>query len=126
MRGRLVDINLFFVTLQELAVEPEILLLDEGIGAVDAAFLEKSKKRLSELVERSGLPERSFKRRFRAATGRTGTPAPDDTRFSQWRRDQVTNTVQRSLTGAARVFEVLDRAPDAFTKEDGEVVSPPR
>ena len=37
------------------SIDPEILLLDEGIGAVDAAFLEKSKKRLAELVERSGL-----------------------------------------------------------------------
>jgi ABC-2 type transport system ATP-binding protein len=37
------------------SIDPEILLLDEGIGAVDAAFLEKSKNRLSELVERSGL-----------------------------------------------------------------------
>ncbi|MGY2080224.1 ABC transporter ATP-binding protein [Modestobacter sp. SYSU DS0657] len=37
------------------SIDPEILLLDEGIGAVDAAFLEKSKQRLGELVERSGL-----------------------------------------------------------------------
>ncbi|MGY1592642.1 ABC transporter ATP-binding protein [Geodermatophilus sp. SYSU D00708] len=37
------------------SIDPEILLLDEGIGAVDAAFLEKSKKRLSDLVERSGM-----------------------------------------------------------------------
>jgi ABC-2 type transport system ATP-binding protein len=37
------------------SIDPEILILDEGIGAVDAAFLEKSKKRLAELVERSGL-----------------------------------------------------------------------
>jgi ABC-2 type transport system ATP-binding protein len=37
------------------SIDPEILLLDEGIGAVDAAFLEKSKKRLAELVERSGM-----------------------------------------------------------------------
>lgn len=37
------------------SIDPEILLLDEGIGAVDAAFLEKSKKRLAELVDRSGL-----------------------------------------------------------------------
>ena len=37
------------------SIDPEILLLDEGIGAVDAAFLEKSKKRLGELVQRSGL-----------------------------------------------------------------------
>ena len=36
------------------SIDPEILLLDEGIGAVDAAFLEKSKQRLAELVERSG------------------------------------------------------------------------
>jgi ABC-2 type transport system ATP-binding protein len=37
------------------SIDPEILLLDEGIGAVDAAFLEKSKRRLADLVERSGL-----------------------------------------------------------------------
>lgn len=33
--------------------------------------------------------------RFRAATGRTGTPLPSETQFSQWRRDQVTNVVRR-------------------------------
>jgi ABC-2 type transport system ATP-binding protein len=37
------------------SIDPEILILDEGIGAVDAAFLQKSKKRLAELVERAGL-----------------------------------------------------------------------
>jgi ABC-2 type transport system ATP-binding protein len=37
------------------SIDPEILLLDEGIGAVDSAFLEKSRKRLSDLVERAGL-----------------------------------------------------------------------
>jgi len=37
------------------SIDPEILLLDEGIGAVDAAFLEKSRQRLADLVERSGL-----------------------------------------------------------------------
>ena len=37
------------------SIEPEILLLDEGIGAVDAAFLDKAKVRLQELVERAGL-----------------------------------------------------------------------
>jgi ABC-2 type transport system ATP-binding protein len=37
------------------SISPEILILDEGIGAVDAAFLTKSKKRLAELVERAGL-----------------------------------------------------------------------
>jgi ABC-2 type transport system ATP-binding protein len=37
------------------ASTPEILLLDEGIGAVDAALLEKSKKRLRSWSERSGL-----------------------------------------------------------------------
>jgi ABC-2 type transport system ATP-binding protein len=37
------------------SIDPEILILDEGIGAVDAAFLAKSKKRLSELVDRAGL-----------------------------------------------------------------------
>jgi ABC-2 type transport system ATP-binding protein len=37
------------------SIDPEILLLDEGIGAVDAAFLERAKSRLAELVERSGM-----------------------------------------------------------------------
>jgi ABC-2 type transport system ATP-binding protein len=37
------------------AVSPEILLLDEGIGAVDAAFLAKARTRLQELVRRAGL-----------------------------------------------------------------------
>ena len=37
------------------SIDPEILLLDEGIGAVDAAFLEKARDRLSDLVERSGI-----------------------------------------------------------------------
>jgi ABC-2 type transport system ATP-binding protein len=37
------------------SIDPEILLLDEGIGAVDAEFLAKARKRLFELVERSGI-----------------------------------------------------------------------
>jgi ABC-2 type transport system ATP-binding protein len=37
------------------SIDPEILLLDEGIGAVDAAFLERARGRLAELVERAGL-----------------------------------------------------------------------
>ncbi len=37
------------------SIDPEILLFDEGIGAVDAAFLEKAKSRLEELVSRAGL-----------------------------------------------------------------------
>ncbi|MGA9312931.1 MAG: ABC transporter ATP-binding protein [Pseudonocardiaceae bacterium] len=37
------------------SIDPEILLLDEGIGAVDAAFLEKARERLTALVERSGI-----------------------------------------------------------------------
>jgi ABC-2 type transport system ATP-binding protein len=37
------------------SIDPEILLLDEGIGAVDAAFLERAKLRLTELVSRAGL-----------------------------------------------------------------------
>jgi ABC-2 type transport system ATP-binding protein len=37
------------------SIDPEILLLDEGIGAVDSAFLEKARERLTALVERSGL-----------------------------------------------------------------------
>jgi ABC-2 type transport system ATP-binding protein len=37
------------------SIDPEILLFDEGIGAVDAAFLDKARDRLSELVQRAGL-----------------------------------------------------------------------
>lgn len=37
------------------SIDPEILLLDEGIGAVDAAFLNKARDRLVDLVNRSGL-----------------------------------------------------------------------
>ena len=37
------------------SIDPEILLLDEGIGAVDAEFLAKARARLVELVERSGI-----------------------------------------------------------------------
>jgi ABC-2 type transport system ATP-binding protein len=37
------------------SIDPEILLLDEGIGAVDAAFLERAKGRLRDLVDRAGL-----------------------------------------------------------------------
>lgn len=37
------------------SIDPEILLLDEGIGAVDTAFLNKARDRLVDLVRRSGL-----------------------------------------------------------------------
>ena len=37
------------------SIDPEILILDEGIGAVDAAFLEKARDRLRDLVGRSGI-----------------------------------------------------------------------
>jgi ABC-2 type transport system ATP-binding protein len=37
------------------SIDPEILILDEGIGAVDAAFLDKARDRLVDLVKRSGL-----------------------------------------------------------------------
>lgn len=37
------------------AVEPEILLLDEAIGAGDAGFLEKARKRMEEMVEKSNI-----------------------------------------------------------------------
>jgi ABC-2 type transport system ATP-binding protein len=37
------------------SIDPEILLLDEGIGAVDAAFMEKARDRLVDLVKRSGM-----------------------------------------------------------------------
>jgi len=37
------------------SIDPEILLLDEGIGAVDAEFLKKAQTRLQKLVERTGI-----------------------------------------------------------------------
>ena len=37
------------------SIDPEILLLDEGIGAVDAEFMKKARVRLQALVERSGI-----------------------------------------------------------------------
>lgn len=37
------------------SIDPEILLLDEGIGAVDAEFLKKAQARLQRLVQRSGI-----------------------------------------------------------------------
>lgn len=37
------------------SIDPEILLLDEGIGSVDAKFLAKARTRLNELVARSGI-----------------------------------------------------------------------
>ncbi|MGQ0483317.1 MAG: galactan export ABC transporter ATP-binding subunit Wzt/RfbE [Pseudonocardia sp.] len=37
------------------SIDPEILLLDEGIGAVDAEFLAKARDRLHALVARSGM-----------------------------------------------------------------------
>lgn len=36
-------------------IDPEILILDEGLGAVDAAFIAKARQRLVDLVERSGM-----------------------------------------------------------------------
>lgn len=37
------------------SIDPEILILDEGIGAVDAKFMRKARTRLQALVERSGI-----------------------------------------------------------------------
>jgi ABC-2 type transport system ATP-binding protein len=37
------------------SIDPEILILDEGIGAVDAAFMDKARDRLIDLVNRSGM-----------------------------------------------------------------------
>jgi ABC-2 type transport system ATP-binding protein len=37
------------------SIDPEILLLDEGIGAVDDTFLRKARDRLKDLVTRSGM-----------------------------------------------------------------------
>jgi ABC-2 type transport system ATP-binding protein/lipopolysaccharide transport system ATP-binding protein len=36
-------------------IEPEILLLDEGIGAGDASFLEKANERLDRFIKKAGI-----------------------------------------------------------------------
>ena len=36
-------------------IDPEILLLDEGIGAGDAAFLDKANERLNSFISRTGI-----------------------------------------------------------------------
>lgn len=36
-------------------IDPEILVLDEGLGAVDAAFMAKARQRLVDLARRSGV-----------------------------------------------------------------------
>ena len=57
--------------------------------------------------------------RFRAATGRSGTPAPDDPQFSQWRRDQVTALVRKIHTAMA-VWDKADRlSVNAITYGEG-------
>jgi ABC-2 type transport system ATP-binding protein/lipopolysaccharide transport system ATP-binding protein len=37
------------------SIHPEILLLDEGIGAGDAAFLDKAKARLQKFTDKAGI-----------------------------------------------------------------------
>lgn len=37
------------------SIEPEILLLDEGLGAIDSSFMEKARVKLQELVSKSGI-----------------------------------------------------------------------
>jgi ABC-type polysaccharide/polyol phosphate transport system ATPase subunit len=37
------------------AIDPEILILDEGLGAGDARFAEKAKKRVDALIERASI-----------------------------------------------------------------------
>lgn len=37
------------------AIEPDILLIDEGVGAGDAAFMAKAHRRLEELIARTGI-----------------------------------------------------------------------
>jgi ABC-2 type transport system ATP-binding protein len=36
-------------------IDPEILILDEGLGAIDAGFLAKARSRLVDLARRSGV-----------------------------------------------------------------------
>jgi uncharacterized lipoprotein YddW (UPF0748 family) len=53
--------------------------------------------------------------RFRAATGRTDRPAPDDPQFSDWRRAQITNLVQRIYLGMWEADPAARLSMDAIT-----------
>ncbi len=49
--GMLVRLSFAIAT----AIDPEILLLDEGLGAGDARFAERAKKRVDDLVDRASI-----------------------------------------------------------------------
>ena len=61
-----------------------------------------------------GYNETSLER-FRRATGRDDVPPPDDPEWSQWRRDQVTNMVQRIKLAVAEVDPSVTLSVDAVT-----------
>jgi ABC-2 type transport system ATP-binding protein/lipopolysaccharide transport system ATP-binding protein len=80
------------------SVEPEILLLDEGIGAGDAAFMAKARERLRSFVERSGilvlashdsgLLARLCQRAIRLQHGRVVDDGPFDEVMARFEDDQ--------------------------------------
>ena len=84
------------------SIDPEILLLDEQIGAGDAAFMVKASERLEKLVERSGilvLASHSDDAVIRLCTkalllehGRVKFYGPAEEALSLYRRDQSLET----------------------------------
>lgn len=92
--------NSYYVDLSNPAVVDYIaggiasILRNYPVDGINLDYIRYPDNRTAQRGNEWGYSEASLQR-FRAATGRTGTPAPDDAWFSQWRRDQVTNTVQR-------------------------------
>jgi ABC-2 type transport system ATP-binding protein/lipopolysaccharide transport system ATP-binding protein len=80
------------------SVDPEILLLDEGIGAGDASFMERANERLRGFVERSGilvlashdagLLQRLCQRAVRLEHGRILDDGPFDDVMARFAEDQ--------------------------------------
>ncbi|HMO30598.1 ABC transporter ATP-binding protein [Enterovirga sp.] len=80
------------------SVDPEILLLDEGIGAGDASFMERANARLRSFVERSGilvlashdsgLLARLCERALRLEHGRIVDDGPFDEVMARFEEDQ--------------------------------------
>lgn len=99
------------------SIDPEILLLDEGIGAVDAEFLTKARARLQALVERSGiLVFASHSNEFLARLCKT----------AMW-IDHGTIRMQGGIEEVVRAYEGEDAARhvrDVIAEHAGEWSSP--
>ncbi|HYV22127.1 MAG TPA: family 10 glycosylhydrolase [Candidatus Bathyarchaeia archaeon] len=57
--------------------------------------------------------------RFQAATGRVDRPLPNDSQWSEWRRDQITNIVRKVYVEAHAIKPYLRISADTITYGDG-------